>query len=58
MKELLTDQDSWMWILTADVMEPVKDTFYVDTPLEDALITMKNVNIDIVYTSDHTHVKI
>jgi len=46
MKELLTDQDSWMWILTADVMEPVKDTFYIDTPLEDALITMKNVNID------------
>ena len=46
MKELLTDQDSWMWILTADVMEPVKDIFYLDTPLDDALIIMKNVNID------------
>ena len=46
MKELLTDQDSWMWILTADVMEPVRDTFYLDTPLEDALLTMKNINID------------
>lgn len=46
MKELLTDQDSWMWILTADVMEPVIDTFYLDTPLEDALMIMKNINID------------
>lgn len=46
MKELLTDQDSWMWILTADVMKPVTDTFYLDTQLEDALITMKNINID------------
>ncbi|MCM8540850.1 MAG: cation:proton antiporter [Lentisphaeraceae bacterium] len=58
MKELLTDQDSWMWILTADVMKPVTDTFYLDTLLEDALITMKNVNIDqapiLTSTQDET----
>ncbi|MCM8534873.1 MAG: cation:proton antiporter, partial [Lentisphaeraceae bacterium] len=46
MKELLTDQSSWMWILTADVMDPVKDTFYLDTPLEDALSVMQTVNLD------------
>ena len=46
MKELLTDQDSWMWILTADVMEPVNDIFYLDTPLEDALITLNTVNME------------
>ncbi|MCH2207359.1 MAG: cation:proton antiporter [Lentisphaerales bacterium] len=46
MKELLTDQNSWMWMLTADVMEPVKDTFYLNTPLDEALNIMQTVNID------------
>ncbi|NQZ60379.1 MAG: CBS domain-containing protein, partial [Lentisphaeraceae bacterium] len=48
MKDLLTDQASWMWILTADVMEPTKDFFYTQTPLEDALNRMHNVNIEQV----------
>lgn len=46
MKELLTDQSSWMWMLTADVMDPVKDIFYLDTPLEEAMSIMQTVNID------------
>ena len=46
MKELLTDQSSWMWMLTADVMDPVKDIFYLDTPLEEAISVMQTVNID------------
>ena len=46
MKELLTDQSSWMWILTADVMEPVKDIFYLDTPLDEALNIMQTVNLE------------
>jgi CBS domain-containing protein len=44
MKELLTDQDSWMWILTTDVMEPVSDMFYLETPLDEAMEILKTVN--------------
>ena len=48
MKELLTDQASWMWILTADVMTPIKDTFYLSTPLEEACTHLSNISLDQV----------
>lgn len=44
MKELLADQESWNWILTADVMEPLRDIFYKDTELGHALNTMNKIN--------------
>lgn len=48
MKELLSDQESWNWILTTDVMEPLRETFYMDTDLHSALNTMKKINVEQV----------
>ena len=48
MKGLLTDQASWNWILTTDIMEPLRDYFYANTELKEALNVMSEINIEQV----------
>ena len=46
LKELISDQSSWKWVLTADVMQPLKESFYLETDLDQALNTMKKINVE------------
>jgi len=46
LKEVLTDQDSWDWLVAADVMSPVQDKATPDEPLRDVLSRMRNLGIE------------
>ncbi len=47
-KNLLSDRESWQWIVAADLMEPVneKEIIQTDCPLREALDYMQDVNME------------
>jgi len=42
-KEVLTDQEIWEWLLAGDIVKETNHTVRDDTPLQDALDTMKQL---------------
>lgn len=46
LREVLTDQASWSWLVASDVVRPVSDHALPETPLKDALATMHQVQLD------------
>ncbi len=46
LKEILADQDSWAWLVAADVAEPLRDKASEDEPLKDTLARMEKLGIE------------
>ena len=46
LKELLTDRDTWQWLVVGDVMQPVKEKLVSGTALDDALKEMRNIQAE------------
>jgi len=46
LKVLLTDRDSWRWLVVGDVMQPLKEKLSADTRLGDALKEMNNLHVE------------
>jgi Kef-type K+ transport system membrane component KefB len=46
LKGVLTDQDSWRWLLASDVMIAPEETTVADAPLQDVMERMVELNID------------
>ncbi|MCD6288730.1 MAG: cation:proton antiporter [Candidatus Hydrogenedentes bacterium] len=45
MKSILGDQDTWVWLVTADIMQPVVETTYPGSILKQALNKMRDANL-------------
>ncbi|MCM8538226.1 MAG: cation:proton antiporter [Lentisphaeraceae bacterium] len=55
LKEILHNQESWNWLVTADVMENISEAFFLDTPLKEAHKNLRSMNlqqIPVVNTSN------
>ncbi|MEN7973618.1 MAG: cation:proton antiporter [Verrucomicrobiota bacterium] len=46
LKELLTDRDSWQWLVVGDVMQPVHDRLFGGMNLGEALLDMQNMQAE------------
>lgn len=46
LKELLTDRDSWQWLVVGDVMQPVRHRLSSDMNLAEALEEMQNNQVE------------
>ncbi len=46
LKELLTDRDSWQWMLVGDVMQPLRHRLFSSMNLADALEEMRNNQVE------------
>jgi Kef-type K+ transport system membrane component KefB/predicted transcriptional regulator len=46
LKELLTDRDTWQWLVVGDVMQPVRDRLYAKMNLGEALLDMQNMQTE------------
>lgn len=46
LREVLTDQATWSWLVASDVVRPVADHALPETPLIDAIATMRQVQLD------------
>ncbi len=55
-KDIVLDQSSWEWLVASDVMVPVRDYLYLNTPLDDALRSMKQLGVEQapVFDSEET----
>ena len=48
LKEIVADQNFWKWMLVDDVLPPTKDFIFSGTPLQEALETMAEKEMDEV----------
>jgi len=46
LKEVLTDQDSWRWLVASDVMRPADHTVLSESPLQEVVERMNDLNIN------------
>ena len=46
LREVLTDQAAWAWLVASDVVRPVTEHALPTTPLKEALATMRQVQLD------------
>ena len=46
LKGVMTSQETWDWVLAADVMSPVQDKVTADTPLQEALDYMRECGVE------------
>ena len=46
LKELLTDRDSWQWLVVGDVMQPVQDRLLGGMNLGEAMLDMQNMQAE------------
>ncbi|MCF7818155.1 MAG: cation:proton antiporter [Kiritimatiellales bacterium] len=46
LKELLTDRDTWQWLVVGDVMQPVTDRVFGDMNLAEAMQDMQNMQVE------------
>ena len=46
LREVLTDQAAWSWLVASDVVRPVTEHALPETPLKEALSTMRQVQVD------------
>ena len=46
LKELLTDRDSWQWLVVGDVMQPVQDRLFGAMNLGEAILDMQNMQAE------------
>jgi len=46
LKELLTERDTWQWLLVGDVMKPVKDHLPGGMNLAEAIREMQNLHVE------------
>ena len=54
LKELLTDRDTWQWMLVGDVMRPVKERLSADMNLGEAMREMQNLQVETLPVVDHS----
>jgi CBS domain-containing protein len=54
LREILTDQAAWSWLVASDVVRPVTDHAFPHTPLNEALATMQQVQLDQMPVLDNT----
>jgi len=48
LKNVLVNQDSWVWLLASDVMEPIEQRFVPEMPLREALKRMNDLGSEQV----------
>ncbi len=59
LKTLFVEQEIWSWMLAGDVMVPVQDILHSDTPLEEALSLMEQMEAEETILRDpDTHVPV
>ena len=46
LKELLTDRDTWQWLVVGDVMQPVKERLFGGMNLGEAILDMQNMQAE------------
>ena len=46
LKDVLSNPDSWNWLLVSDVMRPIKQKVFSNSPLKEILNQMNDLNID------------
>jgi len=46
LKEVLTDQECWDWLVAEDVLIPLENNTIKDTPLKDAFIIMRTLGVE------------
>jgi len=46
LKELLTDRDTWQWLVVGDVMQPVQDRLFGEMNLAEAMLDMQNMQAE------------
>lgn len=57
-KEILTNQDVWEWIVAGDIVQESKNIFATEMKLEEALRTMKQLHADQVPVVDENNTPI
>jgi len=59
LRRVMTHQDTWDWVLAADVMAPATDRVPADAPLADVLHDMRERGIEqLPVIQSHTHPKV
>ncbi len=48
LKEIISDPDTWNWLLAADAIVPIEDAVYLDDPLEQAIKLMNQIGSDVL----------
>jgi len=56
LKEVLTDQESWNWLVASDVMQPVEEKMFPSAPLREALDHMFEIGVEqLPVVQEHNH---
>lgn len=53
LKELLTDRDTWHWLVVGDVMQPLEERLLSQTSLAEALLDMNNLQAEALPVIDN-----